>query len=66
MTDAGTLRHRLRGDIERSGYYPDLVADPWHIADAVPGALSDLMAASGLGPPTPVEDAFGMTAGSRR
>lgn len=43
---------------------PDLVEDPWHIADAVPGALADLMAASGLGPPSPVEDAFGMTAGS--
>jgi hypothetical protein len=27
MTDAGTLHNRLRGDIERSGYYPALVAD---------------------------------------
>jgi hypothetical protein len=27
MTDASTLRHRLRTDIERSGYYPALVAD---------------------------------------
>ena len=27
MTDGLTLRHRLRSDIERSGYYPDLVAD---------------------------------------
>jgi len=27
MTDAPTLRLQLRSDIERSGYYPDLVAD---------------------------------------
>jgi hypothetical protein len=27
MTDAGTLHRQLRGDIERSGYYPALVAD---------------------------------------
>lgn len=27
MTDAGTLHRRLRTDIERSGYYPELVAD---------------------------------------
>ena len=27
MTDAGTLHRQLRGDIERSGYYPTLVAD---------------------------------------
>ncbi|MFY9331861.1 MAG: DUF5998 family protein [Candidatus Nanopelagicales bacterium] len=27
MTDAPTLRHQLRTDIERSGYYPDLVSD---------------------------------------
>lgn len=27
MTDGALLRDRLRSDIERSGYYPDLVAD---------------------------------------
>lgn len=27
MSDAPTLRNRLRSEIERSGYYPDLVAD---------------------------------------
>lgn len=40
---------------------PDLVADPWAIADAIPAQLAELMAAVGLGPPTTVEDAFGIT-----
>lgn len=40
---------------------PDLVEDPWAIADAIYDALGELMAAAGLGAPTPVEDAFGIT-----
>jgi len=40
---------------------PDLVDDPWIIADAIHDALAELMTAAGLGPPTPVEDAFGIT-----
>jgi diacylglycerol O-acyltransferase len=39
---------------------PDLVEDPWVIADAIHDALAELMAAAGLGTPTPVEDAFGI------
>ena len=39
---------------------PDLVPDPWAIADAIPGQLAALMASAGLGTPTPVEDAFGI------
>jgi diacylglycerol O-acyltransferase / wax synthase len=39
---------------------PDLVEDPWAIADAIHDALAQLMAAAGLGTPTPVEDAFGI------
>jgi WS/DGAT/MGAT family acyltransferase len=39
---------------------PDLVEDPWAIADAIPDALAEMMAAAGLGAPTPVEDAFGI------
>ena len=38
---------------------PDLIADPWAIADAIPAALAQLMASAGLGSPAPVEDAFG-------
>ncbi len=34
---------------------PDLVPDVWTLADRVPAALADLMDASGLGDPTPVE-----------
>jgi hypothetical protein len=37
---------------------PDLVPDPWAIADAVPRALAELFEASGLGAPTPVADPF--------
>ncbi len=39
---------------------PDLVPDPWALAAAVPDALIELMAAAHLGPPAPVEDAFGL------
>ena len=39
---------------------PDLVEDPWAIADAISDALAELMKAAGLGTPTPVEDAFGI------
>lgn len=35
---------------------PDLVPDPWVLAGCVPEALAELMAASGLGTPTPIED----------
>jgi hypothetical protein len=34
---------------------PDLVPDPWLIADGVTLAMAELMEASGLGSPTPVE-----------
>lgn len=40
---------------------PDLVPDPWAIADAIPAALAELLDASGLGPPHLVPDAFGLT-----
>ena len=40
---------------------PGLVADPWAIAEAIPAQLAELMAAAHLGPPTTVEDAFGIT-----
>lgn len=45
---------------------PDLVPDPWLIADAIPVALAELFAASGLGEPTPVADPFALpvTAGT--
>ncbi|HEY5171907.1 MAG TPA: WS/DGAT domain-containing protein, partial [Acidimicrobiia bacterium] len=39
---------------------PDLVSDPWAIADAIPAELAELMASSDLGTPRPVEDAFGI------
>lgn len=38
---------------------PDLVPNPWAIADAVPDALLEMMKESNLGEPTPVEDPFG-------
>lgn len=38
---------------------PDLVPEPWAIADAVPDALLELMKESNLGEPTTVEDPFG-------
>ena len=40
---------------------PDLVEDPWVIAEAIPNALRDLMHAADLGDPTEVADAFGFT-----
>jgi WS/DGAT/MGAT family acyltransferase len=39
---------------------PDLVADPWAIADAIPTQLAELMESTGMGAPTTVEDAFGI------
>lgn len=41
---------------------PDLVPDPWRIAQEFPGALSELMASAGLGESTPVEDPLGNAA----
>ena len=38
---------------------PDLVPDPWAVANRVVPALEALKAASGLGPLTPIPDAFG-------
>ena len=38
---------------------PDLVPDPWRIAQEFPGALAALMASAGLGELTPVEDPLG-------
>ena len=37
---------------------PDLLEDPWEIADGIKAALAELMDATGLGPPTPVHDPF--------
>jgi diacylglycerol O-acyltransferase len=37
---------------------PDLVPDAWVIANAIPEAMAELLAASGHGEPTPVEDPF--------
>jgi len=37
---------------------PDLVEDPWDIADGISDALVELMEAAGLGKPTPVHDPF--------
>jgi WS/DGAT/MGAT family acyltransferase len=37
---------------------PDLVDDPWDIADGIPAALAELMEAAELGKPTPVHDPF--------
>jgi len=41
---------------------PDLVPDPWMIAEEFPRALAELMAAADLGEPTPIEDPLGMIA----
>lgn len=38
---------------------PDLVPDPWLLTDQLGASLAELMEASGLGAPTPVEDPFG-------
>jgi diacylglycerol O-acyltransferase / wax synthase len=40
---------------------PELVPDPWAIANRIPAALDELLAASGLPPAEPVEDPFGET-----
>lgn|GEM_PF-101740 len=40
---------------------PDLIEDPWEIAEAIPDALRELMQAAGLGEPTEVADAFGLS-----
>lgn len=37
---------------------PDLVEDPWELADGIVEALGELLRAAGLGEPTPVHDAF--------
>ena len=37
---------------------PDLLDDPWEIADGIKDALAELMDATGLGAPTPVHDPF--------
>ncbi|MGH9276360.1 MAG: WS/DGAT/MGAT family O-acyltransferase [Acidimicrobiales bacterium] len=37
---------------------PDLLDDPWEIADGIKDALAELMEATGLGKPTPVHDPF--------
>ena len=37
---------------------PDLLEDPWEIADGLQDALAELMDAAGLGKPTPVFDPF--------
>jgi diacylglycerol O-acyltransferase / wax synthase len=42
---------------------PELVSDPWALADAVPRALAELMSAAQLGDPSLVEDAFGVNSG---
>ena len=39
---------------------PDLVEDPWAIADAIPAALAEMMEAAGLGAPAVIEDPFGL------
>ena len=39
---------------------PDLIHDPWAIAEAIPRALEEMMHAAGLGQPSPIEDPFGL------
>jgi diacylglycerol O-acyltransferase len=39
---------------------PDLIENPWAIADAIPAALAEMMAAAGIGAPSAIEDAFGL------
>ncbi len=43
---------------------PDLLPDPFLIADGIPVALQDLLAAAGLGEATPVIDPFGVRSGT--
>ena len=42
---------------------PELVPEVWELADAIPDALAELMAAADLGAPAPIEDAFGVRSG---
>jgi hypothetical protein len=35
---------------------PDLVRNPWDLADGIPLALAEIMNAAGLGSPTPITD----------
>jgi diacylglycerol O-acyltransferase len=42
---------------------PDLVDAPWDLTDGVSAALVELMDAADLGPPTSVQDAFGIQTG---
>ena len=39
---------------------PDLVPEPWDLAAAISEALRELLEAARLGPPAPIEDAFGL------
>jgi len=39
---------------------PDLIEDPWELAEALPAELASLMDAAGLGRPHPVTDPFGL------
>ena len=41
---------------------PDLISDGWSLAERIPAAVVELMAAGGLGAPTPVVDPFGAKA----
>jgi diacylglycerol O-acyltransferase / wax synthase len=43
---------------------PELVPDPWIIADAIPVALEELMSASGLGPPELCDDPLAVPSGA--
>jgi len=45
---------------------PDLVTDPWAIADGFTAALAELMDAARLGSPTVVEDPLGFDSGASR
>ncbi len=44
---------------------PNLVPDPWLVSAGIPAALAELMAAAGLGAPSPVADPFGFTGPAR-
>jgi hypothetical protein len=37
---------------------PDVIHEPWSIAEGIPDALAELMEAAGLGPPSEVHDPF--------
>lgn len=40
---------------------PDLISDPWSIAEGIPNALRELMLSADLGEPSEVADAFGFS-----